>query len=135
MASERGHADKLAVRVAPPGEAVLPAWAYALLLVEALGLVWLHTAHPEESGGEHYGYVLGWAGLASMLVMQVYSLRRRVRAMAGMGKLRSWLRFHIFLGLQGAMLVTYHSLHLHNLKTVQGANILCVGIVVASGIF
>src|SRR5438094_505158 len=82
-------------------EAVLPAWAYALLAAEVGALVWLHYAHPEESGGDRYSFELGWAGLGSMVLMHVYSLRRRVRAMAGMGKLRSWLRFHIFLGLQG----------------------------------
>ena len=121
--------------VAAPREAVLPLWGYALLVAEAAALVGLHHWRPEDSGGEKYSYIIGWTGLGSMVVMQVYSLRRRLRAMAGMGKLRSWLRFHIFLGLQGAMLVTYHSLHLHDVRTIQGANIICVGVVVASGIF
>ena len=134
MASERGQAAQVGT-VAPPREAVLPVWGYALLLAEVGGLVWLHHAHPEESGGDRYGYILGWAGLASMVLMHVYSLRRRLRSMQGMGPIKSWLRFHIFLGLQGAILVTYHSLHLHDVKTVQGANIICVAIVVASGIF
>jgi len=31
--------------------------------------------------------------------------------------------------------VTYHSLHLHDARTIQGANIICVYVVVASGIF
>jgi hypothetical protein len=135
MASERGQAAQVATVVAPPREAVLPLWGYALLAAELGGLVWLHHAHPEESGGDRYGYLLGWTGLMSMVVMHVYSLRRRIRAMAGWGRLRSWLRFHIFLGLQGALLVTYHSLHLHDVKTVQGANIICVAVVVLSGIF
>src|SRR5262249_44075335 len=121
--------------VAAPREAVLPIWGYALLVLEAAALIGLHYKRPEESGGDRYSYLIGWRGLASMVVMQVYSLRRRVRAMAGMGKLRSWLRFHIFLGLQGALLVTYHSLHLHDARTIQGANIICVYVVVASGIF
>ena len=121
--------------VAPPREAVLPVWAYALLAAEVAGLFALHHFRPEESGGEHFSYLLGWAGLWSMVVMHVYSLRKRVRALSRLGHLRSWLRFHIFLGLQGAILVTYHSLHLHDAATIQGANILCVGIVVASGIF
>src|SRR5262249_26455270 len=121
--------------VAAPREAVLPFWGYALLVAEAAALVGLHYWRPEESGGEKYSYIIGWTGLASMVVMHVYSLRRRLRAMQGMGKLRSWLRFHIFLGLQGALLVTYHSLHLHDVRTVQGANIICGAAVVASGIF
>src|SRR4051794_7591963 len=54
-------------------------------------------------------YELGWAGVASMLAMQIYSLRRRVRALRHWGALRTWLDLHIFLGLQGFVFVAYHS--------------------------
>jgi|SRR5579871_5514212 len=120
---------------APPMEVVLPAAYYALLVAEAVGLVVLHHYRPEQSGGERWSYLLGWAGLGSMVVMHVYSIRRRVKALRNWGRLRTWLHFHIFMGLQGALLVTYHSLHLRDAASVQGINIFCVGIVVASGLF
>ena len=47
-----------------------------------------------------------------MVMMHVYSLRKRVKALRDLGSLRHWLQFHIFMGLQGALLVTYHCLHL-----------------------
>src|SRR5688572_30518482 len=70
-----------------------------------------------------------------MLVMHVYSLRRRVRAMARWGRIRSWLEVHIFLGLQGAMLVTFHSLHLSTLTNISGLTFALTLVVVCSGIF
>src|SRR5437870_3513398 len=94
--------------VRPPMEVVLPLPYYLLLVAEAAGLVGLHFYRPEESGGAHASYLLGWAGTASMAIMHVYSLRRRVRAMRTWGPLRSWLHFHIFMGLQGALFVSYH---------------------------
>src|SRR5262245_52877916 len=110
----------------PPPEVVLPAPYYALLVLEAGALLGLHFALPERSGSQPISFALGWAGTASMLVMHVYSIRKRVRAFAHLGRLRSWLRLHIFLGLQGALLVTYHSLHLRAPLSIQGLNILCV---------
>jgi hypothetical protein len=133
--SEASQVAVLQQKAAPPGEVVLPAAGYALLAIEAAALVALHYEYPERSGGERWSYLLGWAGTASMVVMHVYSLRRRVRALRHLGRLRTWLHFHIFMGLQGALLVTYHSLHLHSAASIQGLNITCVAVVVASGIF
>jgi hypothetical protein len=116
-------------------EVVLPLPYYVLLVAEAAGLVALHLVHPEDSGGERYGYFLGWAGTVSMCVMHVYSLRRRVRALKHWGPLRAWLHFHIFMGLQGALFVSYHAAHLRTLWNFSGINITLVGVVVASGIF
>ncbi len=116
-------------------EVVLPAAYYAILLAEVAALAVLHHYRPEQAGSERYSYLLGWAGLGSMTVMHVYSLRRRVKAMRTWGRLRTWLHFHIFMGLQGALWVTYHSLHLRDAASVQGINIACVAIVVSSGLF
>jgi hypothetical protein len=121
--------------IVPPPEVVLPAPYYALLVLELGGLIAVHTLRPEESGSQPISFALGWAGTASMLVMHVYSLRKRVKALWHLGKLRYWLHFHIFMGLQGALLVVYHSLHLRTPATIQGANILMIGIVVLSGVF
>lgn len=54
-------------------------------------------------------YELGWTGVASMLVMQLYSLRRRLPMLRKLGPLRAWMDAHIFLGLQGLVLIAYHS--------------------------
>jgi hypothetical protein len=53
---------------------------------------------------------LGVVG-AAMITLGVitYSTRKRVRTLWNIGKLSSWLEFHIFLCLLGPVLVVYHS--------------------------
>jgi hypothetical protein len=123
-----------AARARPPAEVVLPAPLYALLVAEGIALVWLYHGRVI-SASDPIGHGIGWAGTASMLIMHVYSLRRRVRALSHWGKLRSWLQFHIFCGLQGALLVTFHSLHLKTIGNIAGITIALTLIVVCSGIF
>ena len=51
---------------------------------------------------------LGWTGLGLMIVMNLYSMRKRFSFMSNMGKLSSWLDFHIFCGLLGPTLIFFH---------------------------
>lgn len=64
--------------------------------------------------GRHppFTYELGWAGLGSFGAMQLYSIRRRLRAARHLGSLEGWLDAHIFLGLQGFVFVAYHGIAL-----------------------
>lgn len=57
-----------------------------------------------------YSHGLGIIG-ASMVSIGVatYSSRKRIRKLWSIGKLSSWLEFHIFLCLVGPMLVVYHT--------------------------
>ena len=59
-------------------------------------------------GGSH-GLVFGTAGLAMMTVMHVYSARKRMPALRGLGPLARWLDFHILLGVFGPLFVVLHS--------------------------
>ena len=69
-----------------------------------------------------------------MLVMQLYSLRRRVRALREIGTLRGWLDAHIFLGLQGFVLVAYHSIGVSPSASLAALNFGLVTIVVTTGL-
>jgi hypothetical protein len=129
--AERGTRHSQA-RKRSASEAVLPNVAYALLFVEALALSGYYATH-EVAAGDRIGHSIGWAGTASMVLMHVYSLRKRIPAFSGWGRLSAWLHLHIFLGLQGALLVTFHSLHLARLANISGATIVLTLIVVASG--
>lgn len=51
---------------------------------------------------------LGWIGLGLMIIMNVYSMRKRIRPLQNMGKLSDWLNFHIFCGLLGPSLILFH---------------------------
>ena len=108
------------------------AWPYvAILLAEITVLVTLAIQvrpHPPLT------YELGWAGVGSMIVMQVYSLRRRVRALQNLGSLRGWLDMHVFLGLQGFVLVAYHSIGITVNANLAAVNFGLVALVVITGL-
>ena len=51
---------------------------------------------------------LGWVGLGLMIIMNVYSMRKRITFMQGWGKLSDWLNFHVFCGLVGPTFILFH---------------------------
>ncbi len=51
---------------------------------------------------------MGWIGLILMIVMNIYTLRKKVSFMQHWGKLSNWLNFHIFCGLMGPMFIMFH---------------------------
>ena len=108
-------------------------WPYvALLLTELCTLGWA-VAHSH--GRPPRFYEIGWAGVASMFVMQLYSLRRRIRALRNFGALHRWLDFHVFLGLQAFLLVAYHSVGVSPEPSLASINFALVSTIVATGLF
>jgi hypothetical protein len=59
--------------------------------------------------GGTLGHTFGIVGSSLMVVMLVYSVRKRARFLRDAGRLRSWLDFHIFCGIIGPLLVILHS--------------------------
>jgi hypothetical protein len=59
--------------------------------------------------GGSRGHLYGVIGSSLMVIMLVYSLRKRLRILRRLGKLRDWLDFHIFCGIVGPLLVILHS--------------------------
>ena len=55
-----------------------------------------HEGYWSLKPGGTRGYWFGVAGTLLMIVMHVYSLRRRARVLRDFGRLSSWLDFHIF---------------------------------------
>jgi hypothetical protein len=100
---------------------------FAVALLAALGAIgwlaaqgWSYYSTPLIERPRHPGYwtfkpggtlgcAYGMAGSALMVAMLVYSLRKRVKALKGLGRLRAWLSFHIFCGLVGPLLIILHS--------------------------
>jgi hypothetical protein len=66
--------------------------------------------HKEMKPSGIYSHTLGILG-AGMIIfgVTIYSSRKRIRALWNIGKLSSWLEFHIFLCLLGPTLVIYHT--------------------------
>src|SRR5512135_2149039 len=56
------------------------------------------------------GHAFGIFGsLMIMVGVAMYSSRKRLRVFGGLGRIKHWLEFHIFLCLLGPILVLYHT--------------------------
>ena len=55
------------------------------------------------------GYALGIIGGSLMLLLLVYSLRKRWHWLRFLGSTPSWFRFHMVLGILGPLCILYHS--------------------------
>ncbi|MDP1825904.1 MAG: hypothetical protein Q8L48_21755 [Archangium sp.] len=119
---------------------VLPAIYAFIIVAETAAFSWRWVTDPP-SPTSAFSVNLGWVGLGSMVVMLVYSIARRSRALREMARLSAWLHFHIFLGVQGMVCVVFHSLHVFtrgygvNLLNPAVLNFAAVAVVFFSGIF
>ena len=114
---------------------------YAVIIAGEIALcVWRWSTDPPAPTSA-FNINLGWIGLGSMIVMLIYSVARRSRALRQIARLSAWLHFHIFLGVQGMVCVFFHSLHLFtrayevNLLNPAVLNFGAVVIVFLSGLF
>ncbi len=96
-------------------------WTGALLLVAAL--LWhgagyyttplllrpRHPAYWQLKPGGPVGHGVGVAGTTMMLLLLLYSARKRCRFMCGWGALSRWLDIHIWMGVVGPLLVIVHT--------------------------
>lgn len=127
----RGLAARFARGIWAATSPGMPWLLIAILLAELGVLAWLAVMfypHPP------LAYELGWVGTGSMLAMQLYSLRRRVRALRNFGSLRTWLDVHIFLGLQGFVMVAYHGTGVARSASVAALSLAVVGGLVVTGL-
>ncbi|MES2012840.1 MAG: hypothetical protein V4445_03730 [Pseudomonadota bacterium] len=75
-------------------------------------IVWLgwKVAHGHYyKSGIGLGYNLGLVGGLMMLTLLLYSLRKHLKFMQGLGKLKHWFRIHMILGVLGPTLVIFHT--------------------------
>lgn len=55
------------------------------------------------------GYALGIIGGSLMLLLFLYSARKRFRWLRFLGPIAGWFRFHMLLGILGPLCILYHS--------------------------
>ncbi len=55
------------------------------------------------------GHGLGILGTGMMLLMLLYSVRKRVAIFGNIGSIKDWLNFHIYLGIMGPLFVLLHT--------------------------
>lgn len=81
---------------------------FSIITVVVVFLGWqaeLENYITPESG---LGYALGITGGVMMLVMLLYSLRKRVKWMRGWAPIRYWFSIHMMLGIIGPVLILFH---------------------------
>ncbi len=112
-----------------------------VLIIETMALLYRYVVVPPPGSSDPLSIWLGWAGLAAMIIMLIYSVARRSRALRQWARLSYWLHFHIFMGVQGVLLTVFHSSHIfHRDAPISWLNpgLLCfiaVMVVFLSGIF
>ena len=87
------------------------AWRTALvvLVLGVVALAWLVIVAKPYQAGSTLGYNLGLAGGLMMLSLLLYPLRKRFRPLERLGRMESWFRYHMVLGIGGPVLVLFHS--------------------------
>jgi len=82
-----------------------------LFVATALLLYWGYRFPTEQylTPQTGVGYGLGIVGGSSMLLLLVYPLRKRFRALAFMGTTKRWFQTHMALGIVGPVLVLFHA--------------------------
>jgi hypothetical protein len=101
----------------------------------ALLLLWGWSARQEVYFTPRFGsgYALGILGTALMLLLLLYSLRKRVRRTGSWGPLRHWFRVHMVLGVLGPVATLLHAnFQLGSLNSTVA--LACVLLVASSGI-
>lgn len=78
------------------------------LLAALITLGWLLRDYRFVSPEQGLGYWLGIVGGSLMLVLLLYPLRKRIRALHALGPTKHWFRLHMILGLAGPLLILYH---------------------------
>lgn len=68
-----------------------------------------HALHPVLRQSGTIGHLLGIIGSLFMLLLLLYSVRKRFRFARNWGDLNTWLRVHIFLGITGPVMVLMHT--------------------------
>jgi hypothetical protein len=106
------------------------AFISCMLIGVGYGLVALWTWEIP-AASEFFGHTLGIIGFILMLMTEIlYSLRKRSRS-AALGRMSTWLKFHIYMGLVGPFMVLLHSSWKFN--GLAGAATLLTFIIVVSG--
>lgn len=83
-------------------------YSYTLLTI-AIGVGWLLRDYSLIDPDEGIGYWLGIVGGSMMLLLLLYPLRKRLKALGFLGSTKGWFRTHMILGLIGPLLVLYHA--------------------------
>src|SRR5271167_479102 len=106
-------------------------WSVVVLVV----IVWGMHAHLERyiTPQRGLGYWLGIIGGSMMLLLLVYSARKRFAWLRWLGGIPTWFQFHMMLGVVGPLLVLFHA-NFRLGATNSNVALICMLIVAGSGV-
>jgi len=104
-----------------------------LLLAALVAAAWWITRLGLFKANDDVNYWIGVAGGVMMLILFTYPLRKYSRFMQGLGHVKWWFWFHLFLGIAGPWLILVHSTFAVS-SLNAGVAIYSMAIVVASGV-
>jgi hypothetical protein len=110
-------------------------WPIIWTVVVAAVLFWGSHAHLERyiTPQRGAGYWLGIVGGSMMLLLLIYSARKRAPWLAWLGGIPAWLEFHMVLGVIGPILVLFHSNFSFG-ATNSNVALICMLLVAGSGV-
>ena len=82
---------------------------FFVLVAALLYLGWNTQTQRYISPNRGFGYTLGIVGGSLMLLLLVYSLRKRWAWLSFLGSTPGWFRFHMVLGIAGPVCILYHA--------------------------
>jgi hypothetical protein len=103
--------NTLAANLTPAKKSTRLHWPLLWTGVVTLLVGWGSHAHLERyiTPQRGLGYGLGIAGGSLMLLLLLYSARKRFSWLRGFGRLPAWFEFHMVLGVVGPLLVLFHA--------------------------
>jgi hypothetical protein len=104
-------------------------------IVVALLIIWGANANLDRyiTPQRGLGYWLGIIGGSMMLLLLVYSARKRAAWLAWLGGIPSWFRIHMVLGVVGPLLVLFHA-NFRLGATNSNVALICMLLVAGSGV-
>jgi hypothetical protein len=110
-------------------------WPLLWSVVVVAVIVWGMHAHLERyiTPQRGLGYWLGIIGGSMMLLLLVYSARKRYAWLRWLGAIPTWFQFHMMLGVVGPVLVLFHA-NFHLGATNSNVALISMLIVAGSGV-
>jgi hypothetical protein len=110
-------------------------WPIIWTIVVAAVLVWGVHAHLERyiTPQRGLGYALGIVGGSMMVLLLMYSARKRFAWLRWLGGVPAWFEFHMVLGVVGPVLVLFHSNFSFG-ATNSNVALVCMLVVAGSGV-
>ena len=110
-----------------------PARVFTLAAILLVYLGWRFPTERYIHPGTGLGYALGITGGSLILVLLLYSARKRFAWLSFLGSLNRWFDVHVVLGIVGPLLILYHS-NFSLGATNSNVALFCMLIVVTSGL-